>query len=213
MIPDWQAAAFALLVAIPIVAALVTRVVLPHAFNRLPLTHVAAATIIASVGWESAIQVPGALAAFTLIGSGVSGVFLSNEQIVLASVVAFALTSFVAAFAILARRPWGVAMGLGVAVGGVGTAILSVLSTIANLSVGGALDDQLMWFVPQIALRGVPPLVAIGLLAWPLLRGRLSGLPSAPPMPPRRHEGIIDLDPDAGIEDWPELASPMRPEG
>ena len=211
MILEWQAMSLAAVVAVAILAAVVTRMLRPGSFERLPLEHVAAAAIIGVTGWESAIQLPPSIAQFAMIGAGLGGQFFSAEQIAVAAGVGLTVAAFAATFGILRRRPWGVVLGIGVAVAAVATAILGTISMVAMLGTTGGLEDQLMWFVASVGLRGVPAIVALVLLAWPLLRGEGSGLWSGPSMTRREHEGIIDLDPDAGMDDWPDAAVEVAP--
>jgi hypothetical protein len=84
--------------------------------------------------------------------------------------VAFVVAAALAIYGIVRRRPWGVVLGVGVAV----TRVAMTLASAVNLFSMG-LDPfgpgGLAWnVVDLIALRGVPAGIAIALLLWPLLR-------------------------------------------
>ena len=167
-------AATALTVVAGLLAARVRREWVPS----LPMAHVAAVVLIALYGWESLVYLPSTIQLYT---TGVAGIpdpaGVEGYQAFMVASAALVVAAALAIYGILRRRPWGVVLGIGVAAT---RAAMSVASTVNLFSMG--LDP----FGPEglgynvatgLALNGLPALVAIALLLWPLLRGSTAEAP------------------------------------
>jgi hypothetical protein len=107
VIEDWQAWGLAAAVGVAIAAAIVARVLLPGARERLPVEHVAAAAIIGVLAWEAAIQLPGNLISFLSIGAGLGGFIVTPLQVYVVAASLSTIAMFVAVALLLRqlRRP------------------------------------------------------------------------------------------------------------
>jgi hypothetical protein len=197
VIEAWQAWGFAAAVGVAIAAAIVARVLLPGALERLPIEHVAAAAIIGVVGWEAAIQLPGNLISFLSIGAGLGGFIVTPLQVYVVAASLSTIAMFVAVVAILRRQIWGVALGVGVGLVQVAMSAVGVVSLL-GMTAQGMPEDQLLWLLVSVGLRAVPGIVAVALLLRPLRR---------PVRPVAVVDGITDVDADLTIEDASELVA------
>ena len=197
MIEDWQAWGFAAAVGVAIAAAIVARVLLPGALERLPIEHVAAAAIIGVVGWEAAIQLPGNLISFLSIGAGLGTFIVTPLQVYVFAASLSTIAMLVAVIAILRRQIWGVALGVGVGLVQVAMSAVGVVSLL-GMTAQGMPEDQLLWLLVSVGLRAVPGIVAVALLLRPLRRpvGHVAVV-----------DGITDVDADLTIEDASELVA------
>jgi hypothetical protein len=197
VIEAWQAWGFAAAVGVAIAAAIVARVLLPGALERLPIEHVAAAAIIGVAGWEAAIQLPGNLISFLSIGAGLGEFIVTPLQVYVLAASLSTIAMFVAVIAILRRQIWGVALGVGVGLVQVAMSAVGVVSLL-GMTAQGMREDQLLWLLVSVGLRAVPGIVAVALLLRPLRR---------PVRPVAVVDGITDVDADLTIEDASELVA------
>jgi hypothetical protein len=201
VVPDWYAWASGGLMAIAIVAAIVVAARRPAALTSLPLQHIAAAAIIGVFGWEASINLPQQVLSFFSATAGIPEVSgIRNFQILVAAQIAFVAATLAAVVGILRRQPWGIALGIGVSAARVAMAAMGIVSTLSII--GDSADPQLAWFVVTAGLQGLPALAAIVLLAWPLVRGE-TGHAAAASTP----DGIVELDPDLELGDWPDATA------
>jgi hypothetical protein len=197
VIEAWQAWGSAAAVGVAIAAAIVARVLLPGALERLPIAHVAAAAIIGVLAWEAAIQLPGNLISFLSIGAGLGGFIVTPLQVYVVAASLSTIAMFVAVVAILRRQIWGVALGVGVGLVQVAMSAVGVVSLL-GMTAQGMPEDQLLWLLVSVGLRAVPGIVAVALLLRPLRR---------PVGPVAVVDGITDVDADLTIEDASELVA------
>jgi hypothetical protein len=197
VIEAWQAWGFAVAVGVAIAAAIVARVLLPGALERLPIEHVAAAAIIGVAGWEAAIQLPGNLISFLSIGAGLGEFIVTPLQVYVLAASLSTIAMFLAVIAILRRQIWGVALGVGVGLVQVAMSAVGVVSLL-GMTAQGMPEDQLLWLLVSVGLRAVPGIVAVALLLRPLRR---------PVRPVAVVDGITDVDADLTIEDASELVA------
>jgi hypothetical protein len=197
VIEDWQAWGLAAAVGVAIAAAIVARVLLPGARERLPVEHVAAAAIIGVLAWEAAIQLPGNLISFLSIGAGLGEFIVTPLQVYVLAASLSTIAMFVAVIAILRRQIWGVALGVGVGLVQVAMSAVGVVSLL-GMTAQGMPEDQLLWLLVSVGLRAVPGIVAVALLLRPLRR---------PVRPVAVVDGITDVDADLTIEDASELVA------
>jgi hypothetical protein len=197
VIEAWQAWGSAAAVGVAIAAAIVARVLLPGALERLPIEHVAAAAIIGVAGWEAAIQLPGNLISFLSIGAGLGEFIVTPLQVYVLAASLSTIAMFLAVIAILRRQIWGVALGVGVGLVQVAMSAVGVVSLL-GMTAQGMPEDQLLWLLVSVGLRAVPGIVEFALLLLQLRR-------------PVRHvavvDGITDVDADLTIEDASELVA------
>jgi hypothetical protein len=162
---------FSAATALTVVAGLLATRVRREWLSSLPMAHVAAVVLIALYGWETLVYLPSTIQLYT---TGVAGIpdpaGVEGYQAFMVASVAFVVAAALAIYGIVRRRPWGVVLGVGVAV----TRVAMTLASAVNLFSMG-LDPfgpgGLAWnVVDLIALRGVPAGIAIALLLWPLLR-------------------------------------------
>lgn len=160
---DWLAWAWVIGVDLVVVAAVVF-----STYDRTPLAslrfqHVAAATIVAMVGWEAFSNVVSALISSTGLGAVDIG-FLSAQAI-------FAAASAVALVFVLRRRRWAVVLGIGLALVRAVLAFLAIVDTaqFADSFEPGAFAGTIAFVI----LNAVPMLVAVWLFLDPFLRGQL----------------------------------------
>jgi hypothetical protein len=143
----------------------------------LPLQHVAAAAVIGVIGWEALVNIPSFLAAYQGTYAGIQDA--PNQGLHLAFVVAGVAYVACAAGAIvglLARRLWGVGLGVGVSIGRIITAVSGIRQMLgfADQFAGG---DPYLWYMSlTVGAGAIPALAAIVLLAWPFVTGRGAGV-------------------------------------
>jgi len=137
----------------------------------LPPEHVAAAAIIGVFGWEIFVHLPGNVMGFWTMTAGLGDVRgVEGYQVYLAAQVAYIVATAVAVVGILRRRVWGAVLGIGLAFVRVvwsGAILFQTIFTFGDV-VGN--DLYLEFVISSIGLQAVPALVAIALLAWPLVR-------------------------------------------
>jgi hypothetical protein len=185
---------FSAATALTVVAGLLATRVRREWVTSVPMAHVAALVLIALYGWETLVYLPSTINLYTTRVAGIpdpSGVE-ANQAFVIAS-VAFAAAAALAIFGIIRRRPWGVVLGIGVAATRVAMSVASSIQLFsANLDLFG---PEALGFnaVTGFALNGLPAVVGVFLLLWPLLRG--SGT-EAPPVETVDWSG--DPSPEAG---------------
>lgn len=201
MIPDWYVWTLLAVVVAAIAAGTAAWLLWPRRSERLPMEHVAAAALIATAGWEILIDLPGSFSQFFAIGAGIPNAPMTSLQLFIIANTAFVLASAAAIAGILRRRVWGAALGIGVGAARVTMAILGITSLLTILGAEAMPDGQLGWLAATSALRAVPAVAAAVLLALPFWRERRT---------PRSEaiDGIVELDPDAALEDGPELIAP-----
>ncbi|HEX7171060.1 MAG TPA: hypothetical protein VF365_00470 [Candidatus Limnocylindria bacterium] len=175
-LPMWV---FAIGTALAVIVGLVATRVRREWLARLPFAHVAAATLIGAAGWEALVNLPGTIQAYLSTVAGIANPDgVGHVQAFAVASAAFVVAAVLAVLGILRRRPWGVVTGAGLAATMVA---MSIGSTASIFTFADSFPpDQLGQIVGTLfALNAVPPLVAIALLAWPLLGGR-SAAPAAP---------------------------------
>jgi hypothetical protein len=146
----------------------------------LPMPHVAGAAIVALLGWEAVVYLPGAVAGYAAMTAGLGDVRgLEIDQGFVVALAAFAVAAALAVWGILRRRVWGIVLGIGLAAAQLALTLVGVTQTIVLY--GESLGDMtyLELVGTTIALRAVPPIAAIVLLAWPLFRASRAEEPSA----------------------------------
>lgn len=185
---------FAASTVLTVVAGLLATRVRREWVTSLPMAHVAAVVVVALIGWESLVYLPGTIQYYTMAVAGIphpTGVE-AYQAFVFAS-AAFVVSAALAVYGILRRRPWGIVLGIGVA----GTRALMSLASTINLFGMNAdpLGPEGLAFnvFTLFAERVVPPLAAIGLLLWPLLRGSTAEAP-----PAQTVDWNADPSPEAG---------------
>jgi hypothetical protein len=176
-LPMWI---FSIGTAMAVVAGLLATRVGQEWLAELPIGHVVAATLIGISGWEVLVHLPGTIQSFLAATAGITdpqGV--AHYQAFAVASAAFVAATLLAVIGILRRRPWGVVTGMGLAATRVA---MSVGSTVSLFGFAESFPPQDFGQMvgTLVALNTVPPLLAIALLAWPLLSGR-SAAPAAPP--------------------------------
>lgn len=197
-----------------VVAALLARRMHPAPLPTLTLRHVAAATLIAILGWQALLTLPSTLLQFSSGSPEMGG---STGQEALQAWVAAACTHVVAApiavVAILRRNVWGTVLGIGVAVANIGISVIGTISMLGMAAEYSQADRTFLVYAATNALGAVPALVAIGLLLAPLQRGQARHSGRAPRGDPASEgdDGIIDADSDAARDvEWPEWDVPAE---
>jgi hypothetical protein len=209
---DWILWAWVAVVAAAVLAAALARRLRPGLLPVLPVLHVAGTTLVAVIGWQALVNLPGTVLQYftTFAGIGVPTGESAYEAYVVAACV-FVAASAVAVVAVLRRRPWGAVLGIGLCVAHIGTnlvGIASMLSLMGNM--GG--DPNLTWYTISFAFSAVPAIVAIVLLARPLIGSDpaptvAAGYRGDPDSEVR--DGIIDADSEAaGAIERPDWSAP-----
>lgn len=137
----------------------------------LPLEHIAGATLVGSFAWDMLVQLPGSLYGIWTLTAGLGDVLGDEpQQAFVAAQILFVAAGALAVPGILRRRVWGIVLGIGLSVALVLWAVLSASHLVAQ--VGGSMPPDVVTsiLVNAVGLSVMPALVAIGLLAWPLLR-------------------------------------------
>lgn len=159
----------------------------------LPLHHAAGAALVALFGWEVLVYLPGtAQVYFNTIAGIPNAPGVADQQAFLVASAVFAVATVLAMVGIVRLRPWGTVLGIGLAATRLAT---SVAAAVNMLSLAESMDPtnfgQLLW--TTLSLNALPPLVAIGLLLWPLRRG-----PSTETPPVEIVEWSADASPEGG---------------
>ena len=207
MFPDWYAWGFAIPLAAAIGAGIVAWLLRLRGPIRLPLEHVAAVALIGVAGWEILIDFPGQLAEFFSITAGIGELIVTPLQVLVIAEAAYVLASAAAIVGVLRRTGWGIVLGVGVSVVRAGISGLGTASLLTMAGTDSMPDGQLGWLVASTLLRAVPAVAAVVLLLLPFLPLRPARIVTHPPAR-TPSEGIIDLDPDAGLDEWPETTAP-----
>jgi hypothetical protein len=165
---DWILWAWVAVVTVAVLAAVLARRLHPGLLPAAPLQHVAGATLVAVIGWQALLNLPGTVLQYftTFAWVGVPTGESAYEAFVVASIV-FVAASAVAVVAILRRRPWGAVLGIGLCVAHIGTSLVGITTLLSLMSEAG--DPNLPWYTISFALEAVPAIVGIVLLAGPLI--------------------------------------------
>lgn len=191
---EWLFWTFSAATAVTLLAGVVATRVRREWLTSLPMTHVAALAFLALFGWESLVHLPGVIQTYVI---GVAGIAdppnVEGYQAFMVASVAFVIAAALAIYGILRRRPWGVALGIGVA----GTRLVTALVSTANLfTLNGDFfgPDAVGWNAAiLLAERAIPAIAAIVLLLWPLLRWPRTETP-----PVEAVDWHVDPTPEAG---------------
>jgi hypothetical protein len=179
---DWPMLALVIGVALAVAAAAWAYVNRREPRATLASQHVAGAAIVALMGWEAVVYLPGAVAGYWALTAGLGDLRgLEVHQLYVVGLAALAIGSAAAVVGILRRQMWGIVLGIGLAVAQLALSIVSIVQTIVIF--GGAAVGDAVYFETvgtTIALRAVPPIAAIVLLAWPLVRGSRTATPATP---------------------------------
>jgi len=170
-VEPWSAWTFAITVALAVLVAGWTARVRPEPRPTLPLAHVAAAALLGTLGWEALNMLPGTITGLFLATTGIPEPrgAEANQAFAAASIL-FVVACALAVAGILRRRIWGAVLGIGVALVrvAVGVTVLIQWLLLSGEVVGDS--NYIPTAMSIIGMSLVPPLVAVGLLAWPLLR-------------------------------------------
>jgi hypothetical protein len=170
---DWPMLTLAVTVALSVAVGAWAYVNRREPRPTLPLAHVAAAAILGLLGWEAVVYLPGAIAGYAALTAGLGDLRgLEVDQAYVVALAAFAAGIAAAVVGVLRRWVWGVVLGIGLAVSQLAMTIAAVAQTIVILGDAAVGETMYIEFVgTTIALRAVPPIAAIVLLVWPLVRG------------------------------------------
>lgn len=164
----WLAWAWVIAVDLAIVVAAAFATYDRHALASLRPQHVAAATIVALVAWESAANVVASVVGATEPFSGLDVAFLAAQAL-------FAGAAAVMVAFLLRRRRWAVVLGIGLALA---RFLLAILGLIDFMQAAGGLEGSAST-VAFVLLGALPLLLAIWLFLDPFLRGQLAWRPVA----------------------------------
>jgi hypothetical protein len=211
---DWLLWAWVAVVAAGLVAAVVARVVHPGTRPTLPLRHVAAATLIAILGWQALLMLPSTVLQFASLSPEIGGPTgqLANRAWVAAALV-HVVAAVIAVVAILRRTAWGTVLGIGVAVANLGINAIGTISMLGFVTEFPRTDITFQVYAATNALSAVPALVAIVLLLAPLLRARAgrSDRGDRGDTASEGEDGITDVDSQAARDvDRPEWDAPAE---
>jgi hypothetical protein len=167
---QWAMYAWAAAVAIAVLAGIWFATNRGATRRSLPLEHVAAATLLALFGWEMLVALPASTMGLWALTAGLGEARgVEGQQAFVLGQAVFAVATAVAVIGILRRRTWGIALGVGLAAALVVWTVVNTLWLFVTL--GTSMSSDMYLGITTSALgRGVPALVAIGLLAWPLVR-------------------------------------------
>lgn len=193
----WIAAA---VIAAAVAAAVWTAVNRRWPLAELPPQHAAAAALLGYVAWEGLTQLPGFISTYLTATSGLDdlGNVLLAQRVYLIVGAAFVVGVGIAIFGILRRRQWGAVLGIGLAA----SHVIGSVATLVSLGIfesGAEVVGDGGYFAliaPTLVMGALPPIVAIGLLAWPLLR-------RSPGTTPPRSESVAP--------DWQKRTTPADP--
>ena len=170
---DWPMLTLAVTVALAVIAAVWAAKNRPTRRPVLPYRHVAGAAIVALLGWEVIVNLPGAMLGYLALTAGLGDVDgVEIDQAFVVAQVVFAIGAVFAVVGVLQRRVWGVVLAVGLAVARLAMAIAVVAQMIAMFGDAQIIGefDYLLIVATTIALQTVPPIAAIVLLAWPSAR-------------------------------------------
>lgn len=170
----WTTWLTAAIIAVAVAAAGWTAVNRRRPRAELPLQHAAGAALIGYVAWDSFTRLPGLIATYLTATVGLDrlGGVLLAQRVLLIVGVAFVVGIAIAIMGILRRRAWGAVLGIGLAA----SHVIGSVATLANLAIleSGAEvvgDGGYFTFIaPTLLMGAVPSIVAIGLIAWPMIR-------------------------------------------
>jgi hypothetical protein len=181
-------------IAVAMIAAAWTALNRPRPRPELPVHHAAAAALIGYVAWEALTLLPGFFDTYLTATAGIDdvGSVLLGQRAYLIAATAAVAGSAIAIVGILRRRAWGAVLGIGLAaahvIGSVATVInVAILESGAEVAGG---ENYFALIAPTLLLGAVPSIVAIGLLAWPMIRR-----PSDADVPPHDRVGTPNWDP------------------
>jgi len=167
----WPMYAWAAAVAVAIVAGVWTATKVRETRPVLPREHIAGAALVGLFGWEMLVHLPGAAMGYWTLTAGM-GDLRGDEahQTYVAAQAVFVIGAGFAVVGILRRRTWGAVLGIGLAAAVVVMSGIGFIQTVAMF--GEVIGDDAYFEVVAgvVAMRGVPALAAIALLAWPLVR-------------------------------------------
>ena len=210
----WLLWAWVALVAAGLAAAMIARVVQPGTRPTLPLRHVAAATLVAVLGWQALLMLPSTVLQFASLSPEIGGpTDQSANQAWMAAAIVHIVAALIAVVAILRRRPWGTVLGIGVAVANVGINAIGTISMLGFVDEFSQTDITFRVYAATNALSAVPALAAIVLLLAPLLRRRAghSERGRRGDTASELEDGIIDADSQAAQDvEWPEWDAPAE---
>ncbi len=177
---QWAMWVWAATVAIAVLAGIWFARTHPVTRAELPMTHVAAATLIGYFGWEMLVNLPGSALGFWTLTAGLGEVRgVEGQQAFVVAQAVFVVAAAAAIAGILRRRTWGTALGIGL---GAALIVWSAVNTIwLWVTYGASIDSGFYASIvtTAVGLGVVPAVVAIALLAWPLVR-RPTPRPTAP---------------------------------
>ena len=137
----------------------------------LPLEHVAAAALIGSFGWEMLVTLPGSVIGYLTLTAGLGDVRgVEGQQAFVVAQGVYVAAAAAAIVGILRRRTWGFVLGIGLAAALAVWTLLNTIWTFVSFGESMGPDSYMSIVATTIGLRVVPAMVAIGLLAWPLVR-------------------------------------------
>jgi hypothetical protein len=163
--------ALAALVALAILAGGWTARSWPAVRRTLPLEHVAGATLVALLGWEMLINLPGTAVGYWFLTAGLaeaSGVE-GTEAFVVAQ-AAFVIAAALAVLGILRRRTWGSVLGIGLALAVVVWRVLIMITLFQLTGQGLDMGTYVSVLANVIGMGAIPALAGAVLLGLPLLR-------------------------------------------
>ena len=167
----WPMYVWAAAVALAVVAAAVTSNTRREIRSTLPIEHVAGAALVGLFGWEMLVNLPGSVLGYWTLTAGlgdVSGV--RGQQAYVVAQAAFVVAAAFAVAGVLRRRTWGAVLGIGLAASVVLWSGLILFQTTALYAESMGTDTYLGVVSSLVGMRGIPAVVAIGLLAWPIVR-------------------------------------------
>ena len=161
--------------------------------TALPLHHAAGAALIALFGWEVLVYLPGTAQAYFDTVAGIPNTpGVADQQAFLVASAVFAVATALAVVGIVRLRPWGIVLGVSLAATRFATSVAAALNLLSFAESFDPADfGQLLG--TTLALNALPPLVALGLLLWPLRRG-----PSTEAPPVEAVEWTPDPSPEGG---------------
>lgn len=142
--------------------------------------HAAGAAIVGLFGWELLVFLPGTLDTYRHVISGIGAVPGTEPSLAfLVAQTAFAGAAVFVVIGVIRRRDWGAVLGIGLAAAIAVQSVLNVVQTIVLYGESMGQDNVVGIVVSVIGLRTIPALVAIVLLARPLMRRAAPVDPSA----------------------------------
>jgi hypothetical protein len=132
--------------------------------ERLLPHHVAAAVIVALIGWETLINQLGTVGSLAAL-SGFQLAFFASQLITAAAAAT-------ATVYLLRRRAWAVVLGVGVCLVRIVASIIGLVG-LFGLGPDFSEDPSMGTTVAYVILNTVPAIVGIWLLVDPFLRGHL----------------------------------------